>query len=302
MIMVDDYWCSEAESILPNTDKRVLVASLNKRYDYNYCKQFDLIASCTTGTDHIDNRDIPLIKLEGEFLKDIYATAEHTWALILSLIRKVAFAFDDVKQGNWEREKWQGTELRGKTLGIVGMGRIGQQIARMAEAFGMKVITYDTTIWMGRKEQGNMAIEFPLYQYCHLEHLLQNSDIITVHVPLTEETKGMFSIEQFKQMKPTAYFINTSRGAVVDEDALLNALHNDIIAGAAIDVTTFETERKPFGEDIEDIRNQNELVWYAKHNDNLIITPHIGGNTIESREKTQIHIANKIKEYIQNEM
>jgi len=235
------------------------------------------IASCTTGLDHIGvdyckEKGIKIISLQGErdFLQDVYATAEHTWALILSLIRKVPFAFDDVKQGNWNREAWQGTELHGKTLGIVGYGRVGQQVAKIAEAFGMNIIRYDK--------------QKPGYNFYSINTVLQNSDIITVHVPLNEETQHMFGRHEFEMMKPTAYFINTSRGMVVDTKALVDALRLREIAGAAIDVVEGEPQ---IPKSIDSYRD-----------DNFIITPHIAGNTAESREKTQVFIANKIKEFI----
>ena len=246
------------------------------------------VASCTTGLDHIDmggcSKGIKIISLKGEtdFLRDVWATAEHTWALILSLIRKVPFAFEDVKQGSWNREAWQGTELHGKTLGIVGYGRVGQQLSRYAESFGMNQVVYDKKFEIDRCPSNTLCTG-------RFKDVLRNSDIITVHVPLTDETAGMFGAEQFAMMKPGAYFINTSRGAVVDEWALINALNKGIIAGAAVDVVD--------GEHSDDSILKN---WLEKKCvNNLIITPHIAGNTAESREKTQLFIAQRIKDFIQ---
>lgn len=255
-----------------------MVTSLNRKYSRQDCAEFDLIASCTTGTDHIDNGDVPLISLKGDtnFLKTIHATAEHTFALILALIRKVPAAFEDVKAGNWDRDSFQGTELHGKTLGIVGMGRVGQQIEKIAHAFGMWSIYYDT----------KKTNAFCSARCDNLNILLRHADIITVHVPLNDETRGMFGAEQFALMKPTAYFINTSRGAVVDEAALWYALAIKRIAGAAIDVCCGEPNLL------------NPSLWqYAEEENNLIVTPHIGGNTAESRRATQLHIAKKISDY-----
>jgi len=279
-VRIDDTWGEETLKKLPLGN--YLVTSLECKYSYDDCKGFDFIASCTTGTDHIDNREIPLISLKGEtdFLQDVWATAEHTWALILSLVRKVPFSFEDVKQGNWNREAWQGTELHGKTLGIVGYGRVGRQVKYLSERAFKEVIWYDKKNWEGNAQckccKGHS-----------LDYVLQNSDIITVHVPLNEETTGMFGAEQFAMMKPGAYFINTSRGAVVDEDALIEALFNSQIAGAALDVVCNEPNI------YEPLRE------YAAHQKNLIITSHIAGNTAESRESTQLFIANKIKDFIQ---
>lgn len=280
---IDDNWGEEALEIIKDINANVLVTKLNKEYTYEECKQFDLIASCTTGTDHIQNKDIPLISLKGEieFLQDVRATSEHTIALILALIRKIPAAFDDVKKGNWDREAWQGSELYGKTLGIVGYGRVGRQVSSVAKAFGIKVIWHDPYV----QAQSN-TIPDHLRVNRTLDNLLKESDIVTAHIPLNYKALGMFGAEQFKQMKSTAYFINTSRGAIVDEGGLITALLEKKIAGAAIDVATGEP----------DIWEQLRI--YAKTQNNLIITPHLGGQTAESRYKTQIFIAHKIKEFI----
>lgn len=285
-----DNWCKEAEDILWGywdedgndwiSDTVGVIASLdNPNFNYSQFDNLRFIASCTTGLDHIDTEyckahGIDIISLQGEieFLRDVRATSEHAWALIMALIRKVPFAHNDVCAGNWKREAWQGTELCGKTLGIVGHGRIGHHVYGYANAFGMNSWVYDK---VSTKDD--------------LKVLLGESDIVTVHVPLNEETTGMFSYKEFALMKPTAYFINTSRGAVVDEEALLDALYNKKIAGAALDVVCGEPN------------NINpKLLAYAETYDNLILTPHIGGNTAESRRNTQLFIANKIKSYIEN--
>ena len=258
-----------------------MVTSLNRKYSRHDCAEFDLIASCTTGTDHIDNGDVPLISLKGDtdFLKNIHATAEHTFALILALIRKVPAAFEDVKAGNWDRDSFRGTELYGKTLGVIGYdGRVAQQVIKIADGFGMFVHGVDIIPLKN--------IESDVTYKETLEYVLKTSDIITVHVPLNSETEGMFGPEQFALMKPTAYFINTSRGAVVDEAALWYALAIKRIAGAAIDVCCGEPNLL------------NPSLWqYAEEENNLIITPHVGGNTAESRRATQLYIAEKILDY-----
>jgi D-3-phosphoglycerate dehydrogenase len=279
---IDDIWCQEALDIIKDVKANVLITKMNVNYSYEECSKFDLIASPTTGLEHIDNRDIPLVSLKGEteFLNDVHASAEHTWALIMALIRKVPMAHNDVCKGNWDREAWQGTELHGKTLGIVGYGRVGKQVERCARAFGMNILICDppTTI-------AEYHVTIPTYcrRDRELNMLLQESDIVTVHVPLNNETYSMFNAEQFEQMKPTAYFINTSRGAVVNEYALYRSLKDKQIAGAALDVVLCEPN--PW----------SAFIDYANENDNLILTPHIAGNTVESRKKTQLHIAQRIK-------
>lgn len=283
IIRLDDDWCKEACDAVKDVKEKVLVTSLNRKYSRQDCAEFDLIASCTTGTDHIDNGDVPLISLKGDtdFLKNIHATAEHTFALILAVLRKVPAAFEDVKAGNWDRDYFQGTELHGKTIGIIGYGRVGQQVHKIANGFGAKVVPYDPYQRIFSEDNGELYELKPT-----LEWVLSNSDIITVHVPLNDETRGMFGPEQFALMKPTAYFINTSRGAVVDEAALWHALSIKRIAGAAIDVCAGEPDFL-----VPALRS------YAREHYNLIITPHIGGNTAESRRATQLYIANKILKF-----
>ena len=304
-----DNWCEEATKILrefaevkelrwAEEQYEGLITSLSKPFESEHLLMFPnlkFVASCTTGLDHLPlealrNNGIKVISLMGEtdFLQDVWATAEHTMALILSLVRHIPAAFDDVKQGNWKRDRWQGSELHGKTLGIVGYGRVGRQVARFAEAFGMKVIWHDPYITVPEHN----TIPDCCRTDREMNDLLRESDIVTVHVPLNESTRGMFGAEQFRLMKPTAYFINTSRGAVVDENALIEALEEKYIAGAALDVVINETGWSRF---------HNDLLLQAdnyEEPDNFIITPHIAGNTAGSREKTQFFIANKIKEYV----
>lgn len=286
---IDDNWNQEALDIIKNIDFNVLIPTLNRRYSYDELKEFDLVATCTTGVDHLEIRDIPIISLKGEteFLKDVHATAEMTWALIMALIRKVPWAFDDVKQGNWDRERWQGSELYNATLGVVGYGRIGKMVARYAEAFGMDILWSNTNKGHNEYFSCCYAGGESIQQSC-FDNILRASDIISLHTPLNESTENMFSYDQFKLMKPTSLFINTSRGTIIDEEALIWVLENKIIAGAALDVVQNEPNINP------------TLIKYAKENTNLILTCHIGGNTVESRRKTQIFLANRIVDYIKN--
>lgn len=291
-ILTMDRWGQEAMSILSHaaelhsdgaliTDCDGVIASLDHRLDAAFMSlmpNLRLVATCTTGLDHIDMdycraKSIKVISLQGDpFLRDVWATAEHTCALILTLLRKVPTAHNHILRGGFDREMFRGNELRGKTLGIVGYGRVGRQVEQMVLGFGMTPLKCD---------RGVGPVEW--------EVILRNSDILTVHVDLNDTTRGMFSTGEFAMMKATAFFINTSRGAVVDEDALLNALRRNRIAGAALDVFCDEPRVNP------------ALIEYARSHDNLILTPHLGGNTWESREKTQIHIAEKIRDYLRGD-
>jgi D-3-phosphoglycerate dehydrogenase len=259
-----------------------------------------VIATATTGLDHIDmdaalSAGIKVISLKGEvdFLQTISATAELSIGLILSISRNIPYAFNDVLKGGWSRDVFRGIELKGKTLGIIGYGRLGRMVGGFGLAFGMKVMVYDPLI----------SEVLDNIKKCSFEELLMESDFVSIHVPLNPMTKKMFGQSQFSQMKHSAYLINTSRGDIIDEDAFLHALLNRTIAGAAIDVISGEIDRPYLSQNMK-IKELNRvcspLIDYALKNNNLIITPHIGGATIDSMRSTEIFIADKIKYLIQS--
>lgn len=198
------------------------------------------------------------------------ATAEHTWALILSLARRIVEADHFVRWGEWKRggTAWHplmllGVELRGKTLGIVGLGRIGARVAEIAKGFDMRVVYYDV---QRRKDlEERLGIE-----YAELDRLLSESDIVTLHTPLTPETRRLINRERIAKMKRGALLINTARGAVVDTEALIEALRSGHLGGAALDV--FE------GEPIDGSHPLTALK-------NVILTPHIASATVETRRR-----------------
>ncbi len=250
------------------------------------------IGTPTTGLDHIDvqsagQRGIAVLSLKGErpFLDQVFATAEHTFALLLSLIRRIPSAFEAVKRYEWRRDLYRGSELNGKALGIIGCGRLGSMVAHYGVAFGMQVLVYDPY-------QASLPNEV---KSCGaLPDLLEQSDVISVHVPLNDETRGMLGAAQFACMRPGSVLVNTARGAVIDEPALLRALESGRLAGAALDVLCEE-------HNLAESRS-HKLVEYARSHENLIITPHIGGATQESVEKADLFLANKIKNFIKDRM
>lgn len=253
-------------------------------------KCLKVISSATTGLNHINvdyakNKDIEVLSLKNEtdFLEGIHATAEHTWALILSLLRKVPQAYQSVLKGEWDRDSFKGRELHGATLGIVGLGRVGEKIAKYALAFGMKVIAYT-------KDSVDKYDHIQIVK--SLESLLKLSDIVSVHVPLDSSTYKMFGQEQFSKMKKGALFINTSRGEVIDENALITVIKQEHLAGAALDVLNKEVKLVRHG--------LSKVVEFSKNKDRLIITPHIGGATFESMEKTEIFMAKKLVNFFIN--
>ena len=255
-------------------------------------ENLEVISTATTGLNHIDTdyakeRKIDVLSLKGEtkFLEDIHATAEHTWALILALIRKVPQSFQSVKKGEWDRDSFKGRELHGATLGIVGFGRIGKKIAKYGQAFGMAVIAYtkDTIDQL----DGVSLVD-------SLSTILEKSDIVSIHVPLNSTTRMMFRDKEFNIMKKGSILINTSRGEIIDEDALMNAIKYGFLAGAALDVLD--------GEAVLIQKTKSKIIEFATNDNRLIITPHIGGATFESMEKTEIFMAKKLVKFFGTEL
>jgi D-3-phosphoglycerate dehydrogenase / 2-oxoglutarate reductase len=201
------------------------------------------------------------------------AAAELTIGLLISVARKIPAAEASVRSGRWNRADFKGVELRGKTLGLIGAGRIGSEVAARCKPFDMQVIAYDPYLSPTRAE--GLGIEMVGF-----EDVLLRSDFISIHVPLTEETEGIIGSAALGQMKKTAFLVNSSRGGVVDEEALANALHKGDIAGAALDV--FDTEPLPAGSSLRT----------APH---LVLTPHLGASTVEAQEGVATEVAHKIE-------
>jgi D-3-phosphoglycerate dehydrogenase len=217
------------------------------------------------------------LKGEVEFLRSVRATAELTVALAFALMRRIPNAVQSVRSGEWDRDLFRGHELFGKTVGIVGLGRLGTLAAGYFKAFGMNVLGYD------------IRSDFPVKvadRVATLTELLQRSDVVTLHVAYDLSTRHLIGKPQIDTMPSHAVLINTSRGGVVDETALLSALQHGRIAGAALDVLDGEP----------DINKNHPLIEYATKHDNLLITPHVGGNTVESFIKTEMFLAEKVVE------
>ena len=203
------------------------------------------------------------------------ATTEQTFALMLSLVRHTASAIASVRAGDWDRNRFVGTELHGKTLGIIGLGRVGANVAQRARAFGMKVIAHDPYISQARAEAFEVT---PV----SLDDLLLRSDIVTLHVALTERTRGLIGMRELALMRPHAYLINCARGGLIDEAALLDALDAGRPAGAALDVI----EEEPPAAGSAGAR----LHQHPK----VIATPHLGGSTLEAFERIAVELAHDL--------
>lgn len=235
-------------------------------------------------TEYAKSRKIEVVSLleETDFLNTITGTAELAAGLMVDIVRLTPWAFDSVKNYKWDRENFRGHNLYGKTLGIVGMGRLGKWMARYGKAFGMNVLYFDPHIELSESDASNLGEEVSF------DELLERSDIISIHAHLNKETEKMFNAGVFKKMKNDAYLINTARGRIVDEAALLQALEKGEIAGYAADVLADE-----FRFDDTGLAN-HPFIDYAKGHRNVIIVPHTGGMTHESRENTDLFVAEKL--------
>ena len=270
-------------------DAEVLVIRLGKINATLLSKapRLRFIASPTTGLDHIDlaeteRRGICVVSLKGcrDITEKIYATSEHTIALILALLRRLPAAHAHVvRDGGWERERFIGREISGKTFGIVGYGRLGSRVAMIAQAMGARLLATDPILTPDRIPSGITLLP--------LDQLLPQADIVSVHVSLTPETEDLFDERAFAMMRKDSFFVNTSRGQIVHEEALLHALETGWLAGAALDVMR--------GEDANGSHLlSSPLREYAKTHDHLLLTPHIGGATRESMALTEIAIAEEV--------
>jgi D-3-phosphoglycerate dehydrogenase len=251
------------------------------------CPRLKLIVSPTTGVDHIDlgaaaAAGIAVLTLQGEteVLRTIASTAEHTWALLLALVRRLEPALDHVRGGEWLQHPFRGRELRGKTLGVVGLGRLGTMVARYGAAFDMRVIANDP---------GTIAPPAFVDRMLPLAQLLAESDVVSVHVPLTMETRDLIDRNAIASMKPGAILINTARGAIVDENALLDALRDGRLAGAAVDVLSDESAAG---------RKASAVLDYCRRHDHLLVTPHIGGASEEAIERTDSLLAERAASWL----
>jgi len=235
-----------------------------------------VIARAGIGTDNIDldeatRRGIPVLTAPGA---NSNSAAEHTFALLLALLRKVPAASVLMAQGKWDRKPFQGTELRGKTLGILGLGRIGTHVAKIAQGFGMTVIALDPYVVAAHAL--SLGVEL-----LPLEEVLKRADVISLHLALTAETKHLLNAERFAQMKKGAVLVNAARGGLIDDAALVAALQSGQLAGAALDV--FEPEPLP----------ADSVLRTAP---NILLTPHLGASTKEAQSRVAIEIAEAVRD------
>jgi len=266
---------------------KVLFTSFGIFYDkeiFQYLAKNSYLISTTTSVTHIDRANIgkntSLIYLDkrifGEDLKKVPSTAEHTVALILALYRNLYPAIKSVKEKKWNRENFKGEELFNKKIGIIGFGRIGKIVAKIMNAFGVKVFYY-------KKKKINEK----KYKKTTLKYIFSNCDIISIHLDSRKKNFKFIKKKHISLMKKTSILINTSRGELIDENALIKALKDKKISGAALDVLEDDSS---WGSKIQN----NKVIKFSSNNHRLIITPHIGGNTHEASLKTKDLIINEL--------
>lgn len=232
----------------------------------------------------VDNIDVPYATDKGILVMNtpsanILSAAEHSCAMLLALARNIPFAHESMHRGEWKRSKYTGVEMNGKVLGIIGVGRVGGEVAKRMKAFNMTMIGYDP--FLPKDVADSLGVRLTT-----LEEVLEKSDFMTIHTPLLPDTRNMISMPQFKMMKPTARLANVARGGIVNEDDLYNALKDRVIAGAAFDVWCNE----PLSDD------EKKLLEL----DNLVTTPHLGASTVEAQERVAVEIAEHAVMYLRD--
>jgi D-3-phosphoglycerate dehydrogenase len=235
----------------------------------------------------MDNIDIDAATRHGVLVMNTpeanaLAATELTMALMLALCRNLPRAHVSVKKGEWTRSKFMGVQLNGKTLGVIGLGRIGSRVATRSQAFGMKVIAYDPYIAEDAAERTHVRLG------SSLEEILREADILTVHTPLTEETRGMIGAREIAMMKDGVRLINCARGGILEEKALLDGLAAGKIAGVGLDVYSTEPPK-------------TELLQQILSREEVVATPHIGANTLEAQRDVAVQVVQQVIEALRGE-
>ena len=280
-VVVLDSRPSEEELITLAADASAIVVRSETKVTakvMDAAKQLKVVGRAGVGVDNIDSeaatqRGIVVMNTPGG---NTISTAELTFSMLMALARRIPQAHMSMKNGEWNRKAFKGVELYQKTLGVLGMGRIGGEVAKRAIAFGMKVVAYDP--YMKAKAQ-----ELNVDLVDNLEEVFPLADFITVHMPMTDETRGMLDAAAFGKMKKGVKLLNCARGGIIDENDLVAAIESGQVAGAALDV--YETEPLPAD---SPLRGSAEIV----------MTPHLGASTTEAQENVGIEVAETITEYL----
>src|SRR4051795_4034940 len=264
---------AEADAILVRSATKVDARLMHE------APKLRIIARAGTGVDNVDaaaasSRGILVVNAPGA---NSISVAEHACALMLALARSVPAADRAMKDGRWEKKRFLGTELRGKTLGVAGLGRIGQEVAQRARAFGMRVVAHDP--YISTEIAASIGVELMT-----LDEVCATADYLTLHLPSTAETRHLFNDARFARCKPGIRLINTARGELIDEGALRRAIENGSVGGAGLDV--FETEPP--------------ADWSLAQLPQIIATPHIAASTEEAQELVGIETAATVRDFLRD--
>jgi D-3-phosphoglycerate dehydrogenase len=259
-----------AHALLVRSDTQVTAARIDA------AQHLMVIGRAGTGVDNIDvetatRRGIAVLTAPGA---NTVSTAEHTVALLLALVRRIPAAATSMREGRWDRKQFAGSELFGKRLGIVGLGRVGIRVARVARAFGMSVVAYDP--YLPRERADEIGAEL-----VSLEDVLASADVVTLHLPLTQDTRHLMSRERLATMKPGAVLVNAARGGLIDDVALLEALDSGPLAAAALDV--FDPEPLPPDSPL-------------RRSERILLTPHLAASTAEAQDRVAVEICGYVRD------
>ena len=259
-----------AHALIVRSETRVTVDLMAR------APQLRIIARAGTGVDTIDvhaatRRGIAVMNAPGA---NTVSAAEHAMGLLLSLARHIPWAADAMRRGQWDRKRFEGTELRGKTIGVIGLGRIGGHMARLARVFGMTVVAHDPFI--PAEQAGELGVKL-----LPLDQLLRTADVVTLHLALSEQTHHLINADRLRLMKADALLVNTARGELVEEAALADAIRDKRLGGAAIDV--FATEPLPAESPLRGL-------------DRVILTPHLAASTSEAQERVALEICTAVRD------
>jgi phosphoglycerate dehydrogenase-like enzyme len=245
-----------------------------------------VINTCSTGLNHIDldyckekGIDVWSLKEDYKLIHDLPSTSELAFGLMMSLLRNIPESFHSVRDGNWDYEPYVGHQIKGKTIGVIGYGRLGKIMCRLFDGWGVTVLV-DDPYWTPRTKR---------YSKVSRERLLNSSDVVFLHTHVTDETRGMVDDEFLSQMKQGSYLVNTARGELVDEDSIMKSIEHGHLKGYGTDVIKDE-----FG----DIKNSSLVgrLWQFLGDNSVVITPHIGGMTIEGQTKAYTWAVSKFKD------
>ena len=266
----------ELASLAPSYDAFVIrsgVKVTRKVLEAGAKGKLKLIGRAGVGVDNVDKdaaRELG-IAVENTPVGNTNAAAEHTLTLMIMLAKHVVHSNKSMKEGKWDRKSFEGTELKGKTLGLIGFGNVGKKVAKVALAFEMKVLVYDPFL------PPEKFVEFGVKR-AELAEIYSSADYITVHVPLTDKTKNMISDAEFAQMKKGVRILNVARGGVISEEALLRAIESGKVAAAGLDVYSEEPPK----------------LLALIQNERVICTPHLGASTFEAQENVGTEVAEQV--------